>query len=136
VLCRARDRETLRRDLVEMRARMAREHGEGRSGAEQAKQRRGGLIDIEFIIQFGVLDQASAHPETLRSTALLEQLASLVDCGWIGRDQAAVLDRAARGLRRARMLEALAALDAPVAGDDDAVCAVFESRLGRSAEQA
>jgi hypothetical protein len=34
------------------------------------------------------------------------------------------------------MLEALAALDAPVAGDDDAVCAVFESRLGRSAEQA
>jgi glutamate-ammonia-ligase adenylyltransferase len=136
VLCRARNRETLRRDLVEMRARMAREHGEGRSGAEQAKQRRGGLIDIEFIIQFGVLDQASAHPETLRSTALLEQLASLVDCGWIGRDQAAVLDRAARGLRRARMLEALAALDAPVAGDDDAVRAVFESRLGRSAEQA
>lgn len=127
VLCRPRDAAALRHDLADMRARMEREHGtERESVGAQAKQRRGGLIDIEFIVQLGVLEQAATRPEILRSTATLEQLAALVECGWMPAAEAATLDRAARELRRARMLQAVAAPVDVAAGDDSGVRAIFD----------
>ena len=133
VLCRPRDSLELRRELADMRARIEREHGEGDTAAAHAKQRRGGLIDIEFIVQLGVLEQAALHPGILRSTATLDQLAALVECSWISAAAAEILDRAARALRRARMQQAVAALPGAAIGDEAAVRVQFERLFGRAA---
>ncbi|HKY92569.1 MAG TPA: bifunctional [glutamate--ammonia ligase]-adenylyl-L-tyrosine phosphorylase/[glutamate--ammonia-ligase] adenylyltransferase [Nevskiaceae bacterium] len=62
VLSRPRDPDTLRKDVLEMRAKM-RAHLD-KSGATQwdVKQGAGGMIDIEFITQFLLLRDAHANP--------------------------------------------------------------------------
>ncbi|MEJ8568741.1 bifunctional [glutamate--ammonia ligase]-adenylyl-L-tyrosine phosphorylase/[glutamate--ammonia-ligase] adenylyltransferase [Elongatibacter sediminis] len=138
VLSQPRDADKLQTDLTEMRARIQREHGEGQDTSGRAKLARGGLIDIEFIIQRGVLESACDHPEVLRSTASLEQLHSLVECGWIGAEEAASLERAARGLRQSRMWRAVTGDDPEnphgEAVDPDVVRSIFEARVGPLAE--
>ena len=62
VLCAPRDPDRLREELNEMRGRMATTQPQGNE-----KYRPGGLVDIEFICQFGVLSLASDHPELLDS---------------------------------------------------------------------
>ncbi len=140
VLTRPREPAPLRQELADMRERIEQEHGEGETAGARAKQQRGGLIDIEFVIQLGVLEQASRHPGVLRSTASLRQLEALVECGWISGDDAQRLGDAARALRRSRMLQSIdAAGDAGeglAEAETQAVRAVYERLLGPSAEQA
>ncbi len=63
VLTAPRDAERLLRDVAEMRARMAREHGPGSPWI--GKHYRGGLVDLEFIAQFLQLRHAHDHPAIL-----------------------------------------------------------------------
>ncbi|MEQ9005676.1 MAG: bifunctional [glutamate--ammonia ligase]-adenylyl-L-tyrosine phosphorylase/[glutamate--ammonia-ligase] adenylyltransferase, partial [Pseudomonadales bacterium] len=58
VLCRPRDEAGLRRDVLAMRRRMA-EH----LGGEDLKQASGGIVDIEFVVQYLVLAHAHRHPD-------------------------------------------------------------------------
>ena len=62
VLCRRRAREH-RRDVVEMRAPIAKEKGE--TNPWDLKYAAGGLIDIEFIAQYLQLVHAEALPDIL-----------------------------------------------------------------------
>jgi len=62
ILRRARDPARLARDVLEMREKMHAAHP-NRSQQFDLKHDRGGMIDLEFIVQYLVLAHAHAHPE-------------------------------------------------------------------------
>jgi len=62
ILRRARDPAALARDVLEMREKMHAAHP-NRSTLFDLKHDRGGMIDLEFIVQYLVLAHAHAHPE-------------------------------------------------------------------------
>jgi [glutamine synthetase] adenylyltransferase / [glutamine synthetase]-adenylyl-L-tyrosine phosphorylase len=59
ILCLPRDPAQLREDVLKMRARMA---GQAPSAGD-LKRSSGGMVDIEFMVQYLVLAHAHAHPE-------------------------------------------------------------------------
>ena len=65
VLCRPRDAATLRREVVEMRAKMRASLDKSGAGLWDIKQGEGGLIDIEFVNQYLLLREAHRHPEVI-----------------------------------------------------------------------
>ncbi len=79
VLTMSRDKSLIRREIPAMRERIRTEHGDSLS----LKHGPGGLLDIEFIVQLGLLLSANEFPEVIKSTDVIEQLLSLRDCGWI-----------------------------------------------------
>ena len=69
--------DSLRADILAMRARMFEGHP-NRSGEFDIKHDAGGIVDIEFMVQFLVLAHAQTHPELLDNVgniALLERAA-------------------------------------------------------------
>ncbi len=80
VLCKARDKEVLRREIVAMRQKMRDEHA-NKSSLFDIKHDSGGMVDIEFMVQFLVLAYSSAHPEL---TANSGNLALLKCAGALG----------------------------------------------------
>ena len=60
VLMRARDQDQLRRDIVEMRERMYQAKRPPEEDRVDLKQSRGGMVDIEFLVQYWVLAQANS----------------------------------------------------------------------------
>ncbi len=77
ILCRARDPEQLRADVRAMRARMAEAHA--MEADFDIKHGRGGIVDIEFMVQYSVLRWAHEHPGLTRRTdniGILEALAA------------------------------------------------------------
>ncbi len=77
VLVRERDPDTLLKDVAEMRERMDKERHT--DFIWEVKLYRGGLVDIEFLVQYLLLKHAPTHPEVLsRSTeTALRNLASI-----------------------------------------------------------
>ena len=69
-----RDDARLRADVREMRERMRGELDTSRRGWFDLKQGAGGLVDIEFIVQYLVLREAARHPAMLAHTATAELL--------------------------------------------------------------
>ena len=63
ILRRPRDRAKVAKDVIEMRALVAKE--KGTEDRWDLKQVRGGLVDLEFIAQFLQLVHAARHPEIL-----------------------------------------------------------------------
>jgi glutamate-ammonia-ligase adenylyltransferase len=79
VLRQPRDLAALRREVIAMRERMAEAHA-NKSALFDIKHDRGGLIDVEFIVQYLVLGHAHAHAEltgNLGNLALLKIAAGL-----------------------------------------------------------
>jgi glutamate-ammonia-ligase adenylyltransferase len=58
LLCQPRDRETLKGEISGMRARMAGQHGE----SDDLKRSSGGIVDIEFVVQYLVLAWSHEYP--------------------------------------------------------------------------
>ena len=110
VLTATRDRDLIRHELLTMRERVRKQHGDG----SPLKHAPGGLLDIEFIIQLGLLLNAEAFPETLSSTQVSQQLRALRVCGWIKENTFNTLDHAYAQLTRARQQLALTDDDANV----------------------
>lgn len=83
VLRQKRDRSTLREEVLAMRQKMLDAHatkGDAREQVFDLKQDPGGLIDVEFIVQYLVLGHAHDHPElcgNLGNIALLGIAAKL-----------------------------------------------------------
>ncbi len=78
ILCRPRDPERLRTEVREMRRKMAATHAADAAGFN-VKHDRGGIVDIEFMVQYAVLRWAHAHPVLARHTdniGILEALAA------------------------------------------------------------
>ena len=81
VLGRQRDGAQLRREVREMRERMRAELGQRDAAKFDLKQDVGGIADIEFMVQYGVLAWAFTHPELLRYTDNIRLLEGLAQAG-------------------------------------------------------
>ncbi len=80
VLCQSRDQAKLKQDVLEMRERMIGQLEHPGDGMFDLKRSPGGIVDIEFMVQYGVLRWAPRFGELTRYTdnmRLLETLAAL-----------------------------------------------------------
>ena len=68
VLLQSRKTDILKKEVCAMRLKMRRALAKKRKGYFDIKQDSGGIADIEFIVQFMVLDHAGKHPELLTWT--------------------------------------------------------------------
>ncbi len=91
VLARPRDAAVLRSDVRDMRERMRAELGTRKAGLFDLKQDRGGIADIEFMVQYGVLLRAFEQPEMLRYTDNVRLLAALGQARLLSQDEASLL---------------------------------------------
>ncbi|MDH5445831.1 MAG: bifunctional [glutamate--ammonia ligase]-adenylyl-L-tyrosine phosphorylase/[glutamate--ammonia-ligase] adenylyltransferase [Gammaproteobacteria bacterium] len=63
ILGEERDCQQLHKDVLEMRDRMRGQLDKSKQGLFDLKQGRGGIVDIEFMVQYGVLAFAHKYPE-------------------------------------------------------------------------
>ena len=91
VLCRARDDATLRRDIVAMKSKMAQANSRSSARWFDLKLGRGGIVDIEFLIQYLVLRDAAQHPAIIRPRTTDATLESLQQAGILSRAAATQL---------------------------------------------
>ncbi len=84
VLRKSREPKALLKDVVEMREKMRAHLGSsaGDSGFD-LKHDRGGIVDIEFMVQYQVLAHAEMHPELATYTDNIRQLDGLSESGCI-----------------------------------------------------
>ena len=99
VLRQQRDTTSLLQEVVDMREKM-RAHLASRSVDFDIKQDAGGLVDIEFMTQAGVLIHAEQHADCIRHTATLELINELIKVGWYTADEAENLADAYRYFRK------------------------------------
>jgi len=119
ILKRQRDKATLATEVVKMREKMrdalGSKHG---AGQFHIKQDAGGLVDIEFIAQFGVLLCASKAERLTEHTATRKILMQLVECDLFNVDQAQCLYDAYREFRTCSHQRALQQLSSLVESND------------------
>ncbi|MDG4595196.1 MAG: bifunctional [glutamate--ammonia ligase]-adenylyl-L-tyrosine phosphorylase/[glutamate--ammonia-ligase] adenylyltransferase [Candidatus Contendobacter sp.] len=100
VLGRERDSAALRQEVRDMRERMRAELDASTAEAFDLKQGRGGIADIEFMVQYKILANACRHPNLLIYPDNIRQLDGLERCGVLSVADAARLRNAYRALRR------------------------------------
>ena len=79
ILRQTRDRQSLAQDVVKMREKILAEHP-NRSNLFDLKHDRGGIVDVEFIVQYLILAYAEQYPsltENIGNLALLSRAAEL-----------------------------------------------------------
>jgi len=94
ILCRSRDRTGLREEIARMRDRMRNEHGGSEPGVFNIKQGRGGIVDIEFLVQYLVLLNAETHNELVQWPDNIRQLEALAEAGILTLDTSRFLKEA------------------------------------------
>ena len=102
-LRRRRDPHTLARDLADMRERIRKTHGGGASPELAIKHGPGGLVDIGFIAQLGVLALAADNLEIAEPTGAAQQLESLRKAGWLDEAQHRLVQSRLKFLRQYRI---------------------------------
>ncbi|MEM1173768.1 MAG: bifunctional [glutamate--ammonia ligase]-adenylyl-L-tyrosine phosphorylase/[glutamate--ammonia-ligase] adenylyltransferase [Pseudomonadota bacterium] len=95
------NRDSLGADVVSMRERMRRELDRSRAGRFDLKQGRGGIADIEFLVQFLVLQVADTHPSTVQYSDNIRQLDALNEAGCIDSVRARQLQDIYKAYRQA-----------------------------------
>ena len=91
-LARPRDADSLRSEVVKMRARMRAELDRSDVARFDLKQGAGGLVDLEFLIQHLVLRDAAAHPALLSPRDTPGLITALATAGALSAEEAAALD--------------------------------------------
>jgi glutamate-ammonia-ligase adenylyltransferase len=91
ILCRPRQREKLREEVREMREKMRREHVKPGAGKFDLKQGPGGMVDIEFIVQYLALLNASEFPEIVKRSDNVRILNALNHTGVVDDQTAHIL---------------------------------------------
>ena len=92
-------RDRLREDVIEMRQRMRKELDRSDTENFDLKHGRGGIGDIEFLVQYLVLDQAHEYPDVIFYSDNIRQLDALVADGCISAQVGAALQDAYRDFR-------------------------------------
>jgi len=99
VLSQKRDKENLRQEVLDMRIRMRKELSKEKKGQFDLKQGAGGIVDIEFMVQYGVLAWAFEKPELLDYTDNIRLLEALATAGLMATADVDVLSEAYRTFR-------------------------------------
>lgn len=94
ILTRPRDPNALRADIVAMRERMRKELLKPKAGHFDLKQDQGGMVDIEFLVQYLVLLNAQQYPELVRWSDNVRQLQALSENGIVNENMAYFLRHA------------------------------------------
>ena len=137
VITAPRDEAALRTEIVAMRDKLRAAHAV-RAGRFDVKHSAGGMVDVEFVVQYLVLLHSNAHPELRANTGNINLLQRAEAAGLLpaGMGQAAAL--AYRRLRqvqhRARLDETSTQVDpAELAAEAEAVRALWRQVLGPAA---
>ncbi|WJF89779.1 bifunctional [glutamate--ammonia ligase]-adenylyl-L-tyrosine phosphorylase/[glutamate--ammonia-ligase] adenylyltransferase [Paraburkholderia bonniea] len=99
VLTMPREAAALARDIVEMRAKVAAGHP-NRSALFDLKHDRGGMVDIEFTVQYWVLLHAAQAPELISNTGNITLLRKMSRLGLMSEAEADEVGAAYRTYRR------------------------------------
>ena len=129
ILCRERDLPTLRQEVSEMRAKMRGNLGTRITAAGTAenafqatvpfdlKQDAGGIVDIEFMVQYAALAWSHQHPELLEFTDNIRILEGLERIGLLPGEDARVLRTIYQAYRSAAHRQALQKQPGVVSGE-------------------
>ncbi|BFM18456.1 bifunctional [glutamate--ammonia ligase]-adenylyl-L-tyrosine phosphorylase/[glutamate--ammonia-ligase] adenylyltransferase [Maricurvus nonylphenolicus] len=104
ILCQQREKAKLVEDVVTMRQKM-RDHLGTQGGEEEKaskfhlKQDAGGIVDIEFLVQYAVLSQAAEHPQVAHWTDNIRILGDLHSQGLMSAEQSDALIEAYKTFR-------------------------------------
>ncbi len=93
-LARPRDKDKLKDEVLTMRERMRKEHLKAEPGVFDLKQDIGGIVDIEFLVQYLVLLKSSGHIELTKWTDNVRILQTLAETKIIDGDTAHFLKEA------------------------------------------
>ncbi len=137
VIRQQRDVPSLLQEVVTMREKM-REHLANKSVDFDIKQDAGGLVDIEFMTQAGILIHAEQHAECIAHTATLELINELSKVGWYNTDEAENIANAYRYFRKLKNWQNLQceANESEVSQHRDNVVAVWKRLMPDIAEEA
>ena len=94
ILALPRDRTELKTQVREMREKMRENLAPKTPDVFDLKQSAGGIADIEFIVQFGVLAATAEHPDLATYTDNVRLLAGLQQHDFMSADDAALLKKA------------------------------------------
>ena len=101
ILARPREEAALREEVVAMRRKMHEGHP-NRTALFDLKHDAGGMVDIEFVVQYLVLAHSHRHPELLDNAG---NIALLRRAGAAGLIDAALAERVAQAYRQFRELQ-------------------------------
>ncbi len=94
ILTTPRDRPQLLQDILDMRDKIRRSHLDENPETFHLKQGFGGIIDIEFLVQYLILANALHHPNLVTWSDNVRQLEALSDSGIIEKETALFLKEA------------------------------------------
>ena len=94
ILALPRDIAKLKQDVREMREKMRENLASKEADVFDLKQSKGGIADIEFIVQFGVLAETTHNHDLATYTDNVRLLEGLAGQGFISREDAALLKKA------------------------------------------
>lgn len=99
ILCRQRDLQQLKENILSMREKMRDAHP-NQTALFDIKHDRGGIIDVEFIVQFLILGHAHRHPELTGNIGNIALLKLAAQLNLISAENAEKARRAYREFRR------------------------------------
>lgn len=99
VLGKQRDLAALREEVLSMRQKMRESLDKTKAGEFDLKQSRGGIVDIEFMVQYGILAYAHQYPALLKWTDNIRLLEALAASGMMSRQDAEFLSETYRTYR-------------------------------------
>ncbi len=137
VLARPREAAQLKEEVMEMRRRMRDELDRSGRGRIDLKHCPGGIVDIEFMVQFAVLHWSNRHAGLLRYTDNLRLLEVLAAEGLMPPDEVEVLSAAYCAIRQRinhRVLQDESSVvdDSVLTDERRAVTAIWERLMGKS----
>ena len=134
-ICRPRDPERLCEEVRAMRQKMRENLDQSGRGRFDLKQGRGGIADIEFMVQYAVLRWAAEYPDLAIWTDNIRQLETLARLDLLPGAAATDLTEAYKALRGAYHRSALQDQPKTVADDQllperERVCALWHQLIG------
>jgi glutamate-ammonia-ligase adenylyltransferase len=99
ILSRQRERNQLQQEVRDMREKMRKELDKPPAGMFHLKQGSGGIVDIEFLVQFMMLAYSNDHPALLEWTDNIRILETLGKAGVMSEEESSALCDVYRNLR-------------------------------------
>ncbi|MCF6282249.1 MAG: hypothetical protein L3J28_08575, partial [Candidatus Polarisedimenticolaceae bacterium] len=117
-LCQPRDAKTLLQEVLEMRDKMRQSLLKQQPGQFDLKQGHGGIVDIEFMVQYLVLKWANEYPDIIKWTDNIRLLEKLRQHQCLSGDHAEGLAAAYRTFRAVYHRKALQEQESLIADDE------------------